>query len=84
MSEALAFGLFIAVATVVILGAIALAVALTVGFGPRKHRMDVEHSIAVSRSGRPEMTDPMPSPARVRRPVSEAYRRQERTLSEDE
>jgi hypothetical protein len=84
MSDWLALTIFIVVATTVILGEIALAVALTLGFGPRRHRMDVEHSIAVGRSGRPEITDPMPTPARVRRPVSEAYRRQERTLSEDE
>jgi hypothetical protein len=84
MNEALSFGIFIAVASTTILGAIALAVALTYGASRRTHHMDVEHPIAVGRSGAPEMTDPMPSPARVRRPVSEAYRRQERTLSEDE
>jgi hypothetical protein len=84
MTPELAFGMFVVVATTVILGAIALAVALTYGLGRRRHHVDVEHSIAVGRSGRPEITDPMPSPARVRRPVSEAYRTQERTLSEGE
>jgi len=84
MSPELAFGMFIVVATTVILSAIALAVALTMGGGRRRHRMDVEHSIAVGRSGAPEITDPMPGPARVRRPVSEAYNPEKRTLFKEE
>jgi len=83
MTPELSFAIFVAVAATVILGATALAVAITMS-GSRKTRLDIEHPIAVGRSGRPEITDPMPGPARVQRPVSEAYRRQERTLSEGE
>lgn len=83
MSAELAFWMFVVVATTVILSAIALAVALTMGVGRKRHRMHLDHPIAVGRSGAPEITDPMPGPARVRRPVSEAYRPEKRTLFEE-
>lgn len=48
---------------------------------PKNMMREVPHGIAVGRSGAPEMTDPMPSPARVIRPVSGAYDPEKRTLS---
>jgi hypothetical protein len=80
MSPEMSFWVFVIVATTIILSATALAAALTFGRGP-KHHLDVEHPIAVGRSGAPEITDPLPGPARVRRPVSEALSRAKRTLS---
>jgi hypothetical protein len=59
----------------------AVGIALGITFHDPRHRMRrVEHPIAVGRSGASEITDPMPTPARVRRPVSEAYRPEKRTL----
>lgn len=50
----------------------------------RNYASQVDHPIAVGRSGAPEITDPMPGPARVKRPVSEAYNPEKRTLFEEE
>jgi hypothetical protein len=81
MSPEMSFWIFVVVATTVILSAIAVAAALTMSVRRKPHHLDVEHPIAVGRSGAPEITDPLPGPARVRRPVSEALSPAKRNLS---
>jgi hypothetical protein len=52
----------------------AIAVAAAVAMYDPKHKMrEVAHPIAVGRSGRPEISDPLPGPARVQTPASGAH-----------
>lgn len=78
------FWLLVIAMLLAILSATAIALSVVL-YEERPLRIrEVAHPIAVGRSGAPEITDPMPGPARVRRPVSEAYNPEKRTLSEED